>query len=96
MCSGGQTPRRTEPHFLKINSDNNCSCCLLVLLVFVFFKLIQITIHFENQLELYHAVLTVSGEETSFHSREVLKVNAEHLVLLRYVNDLCTHRYMTR
>jgi hypothetical protein len=44
---------------------------------------------------VYHAVLTVYGEEITFHNHDVLKVKAEQEFLLRYVNGLCVNRYMT-
>ena len=56
----------------------------------------DITLTCHKEEELYHAVLTVYGEDTPMHSREVLKVTAEHVVLLRYVNDLYGNHYMTR
>jgi hypothetical protein len=53
-----------------------------------------LTCHKEE--DWYHAVLTVYGENSPMHSREVLKVAAEHVVLLRYANDLYGNHYMTR
>jgi hypothetical protein len=54
------------------------------------------TLTCHKEQDFYHAVLTVYGEESPFDSREELKATAEHVVLLRYVNDLYTHHYITR